>query len=119
MPQQHELQLMLVNTLRKVYTKQTNVAMCRIIKLVPQDLENSSIARISLALDILIHSATEDMIPAVQARLHELMSHNSSVCVISKRALPLLNSFSGEKDRRYVVEFYWHFAHWLGTILNR
>ncbi|EGN99989.1 hypothetical protein SERLA73DRAFT_167845 [Serpula lacrymans var. lacrymans S7.3] len=54
----HELQLMLINTLRK-------------------DLESSHIPRICLALDALIQSSTEDVIPAVQSRLHDLLSHSS------------------------------------------
>ncbi|KAF9018010.1 ARM repeat-containing protein [Hymenopellis radicata] len=58
MPSNHELQLMLVNTLRK-------------------DLESLETARICLALDNLISSSTDDMIPAVQPRLHDLLGHNS------------------------------------------
>ncbi|KAJ3554475.1 hypothetical protein NM688_g3093 [Phlebia brevispora] len=58
MPKDHELQLMLVNTLRK-------------------DLEHPSMSRICLALEVLIQSPSEDIIPAVQDRLYELLSHNS------------------------------------------
>ncbi|KAG7449785.1 ARM repeat-containing protein [Guyanagaster necrorhizus] len=66
MPPNHELQLMLVNTLRK-------------------DLEGSSPTRICLALDNLIASSTEDVIPAVQARLQDLLVHYSPH--IRRRAL--------------------------------
>ena len=79
-----------------------------IIKLVPQDLENPSIPRISLALDVLIHSATEDVIPAVQSRLQELISHNSSVCIISKRTLLSINRFIQNRPqirRRVLLAF--------------
>ena len=79
-----------------------------IIKLVPQDLENPSIPRISLALDVLIHSATEDVIPAVQSRLQELISHNSSVCIISKRTLLSIKRFIQNRPqirRRVLLAF--------------
>ncbi|TFK74600.1 ARM repeat-containing protein [Pluteus cervinus] len=58
MPPEHELRLMLVNTLRK-------------------DLESPEIPRICLALESLIAISTEDFIPAVQSRLLDLLSHNS------------------------------------------
>ncbi|KAH9945906.1 ARM repeat-containing protein [Epithele typhae] len=58
MPPEHELQLMLVNSIRK-------------------DLESASIPRICLALDTLIQSPSRDVIPAVQSRLHDLLSYNS------------------------------------------
>ncbi|KAK0486295.1 armadillo-type protein [Armillaria novae-zelandiae] len=73
MPPNHELQLMLVNTLRK-------------------DLEDTSLTRICLALDNLIASSTEDVIPAVQARLHDLLVHNSPH--IRRRALMVYRAFS-------------------------
>ncbi|KAK0212386.1 armadillo-type protein [Desarmillaria ectypa] len=73
MPPNHELQLMLVNTLRK-------------------DLEGSSLTRICLALDNLIASSTEDVIPAVQARLHDLLVHNSPH--IRRRALLVYRALS-------------------------
>ena len=84
------------------------VSMYLIINLIPQDLENSSIPRISLALDILIHSATEDVVPAVQFRLHELISHNSSVCIFSKRTVPSINIFMQKRPqirRRALLAF--------------
>lgn len=46
-----------------------------------QDLESPETPRICLALDSLVMSSTEDVIPAVQSRLYELLSHNSSVCI--------------------------------------
>ncbi|KAF5370844.1 hypothetical protein D9758_002115 [Tetrapyrgos nigripes] len=58
MPKNHHLQLLLVNTLRK-------------------DLESSAVPRICLALDYLISSASEDVIPAIQSRLEDLLQHNS------------------------------------------
>ncbi|KAF8621531.1 hypothetical protein AX15_007703 [Amanita polypyramis BW_CC] len=54
----NEMQLMLVNTLRK-------------------DLESTNIARICLALESLIAAPTEHVVPAVQPRLQDLLSHNS------------------------------------------
>ncbi|KAJ6558526.1 armadillo-type protein, partial [Mycena vulgaris] len=54
----HELRLMLVNTLRK-------------------DLESSTTALICLSLDNLITSPSEDVIPAVQSRLQDLLSNQS------------------------------------------
>jgi len=71
MSAEHELRLMLVNTLRKVgfiifgaYSSEH-----------PQDLENSSVPRICLALNSLISLANEDLIPVVQSRLHDLLLH--------------------------------------------
>ncbi|KAG8214010.1 armadillo-type protein [Butyriboletus roseoflavus] len=58
MPSWHELQLMLVNTLRK-------------------DLESTSVARICLALDVLTQAPNEDVIPAVDTRLQSLLQHQS------------------------------------------
>ncbi|KAJ7078870.1 armadillo-type protein [Mycena belliarum] len=55
----HELRLMLVNTLRK-------------------DLESSSTSLICLALDNLITSPSEDVVPAVQSRVYDLLSSQSS-----------------------------------------
>ncbi|THH05135.1 hypothetical protein EW145_g5015 [Phellinidium pouzarii] len=58
MPPGHELELMLVNTVRK-------------------DLTSHSNARITLALESLISSPSADVVPAVQARCVELLSHSS------------------------------------------
>ncbi|TFK44520.1 armadillo-type protein [Crucibulum laeve] len=73
MPRDHELQLMLVNTLRK-------------------DLESTIVARICLALDILIASCNEAVIPAVQSRLYELLSHTYPY--IRRRALLAFRSLA-------------------------
>lgn len=73
MSAEHELRLMLVNTLRK-------------------DLEDSSVPRICLALDSLISLANEDLIPAVQSRLHDLLLHNYPH--VRRRALLALRSLS-------------------------
>ena len=37
-------------------------------------------SRICLGLDTLIHFPPEDVVPAIQDRLYDLLSHNSSVC---------------------------------------
>ncbi|KAI0285247.1 armadillo-type protein [Russula brevipes] len=66
MPPHHDLKLMLVNTVRK-------------------DLEADSVMRIALALNHLIQCPSEDVIPAVQTRLHGLLSHKSPN--IRRRAL--------------------------------
>ncbi|TCD66013.1 hypothetical protein EIP91_001913 [Steccherinum ochraceum] len=76
MPRDHELQLMLVNTLRK-------------------DLECASIPRICLALDTVIQFAPEDVYPAIQDRLYELLSHISPH--IRRRALLAFRTLS-EQD---------------------
>jgi hypothetical protein len=68
---------MLVNTLRKVYIFLSN-AVHRLSLL--QDLESDSTTRITIALNYLIQCPSEDVIPAVQERLHGLLSHKS--CVI-------------------------------------
>ncbi|KAG1751650.1 armadillo-type protein [Suillus paluster] len=58
MPPNHELQLMLVNTIRK-------------------DLESSSTPRICLALSVLIQAPNDDVVPAVQSHLQALFMHKS------------------------------------------
>src|ERR1700722_15433081 len=88
MPADHELQLMLVNTLRKVEcwdSRAISISLSRFEK----DLESSAIPRICLALDTLISSATRDVIPAVQTRLRDLLLHNSSVCILDNWIVPL------------------------------
>ncbi|KAI0729907.1 ARM repeat-containing protein [Fomitopsis betulina] len=74
MPEDHELQLMLVNTLRK-------------------DLESPELPRICLALDTLIQFSTADVIPAIQARLTALLSFTSPH--IRRRALLAFHKLSG------------------------
>ncbi|KAG8997513.1 hypothetical protein FRB94_007638 [Tulasnella sp. JGI-2019a] len=59
MPPDHELQLMLINTYRK-------------------DLESHDEARVCLALDAFIQSSTPDLIPAIDTRLEDLLSHKSA-----------------------------------------
>lgn len=75
MPPTHELQLMLVNTLRK-------------------DLESDRIPQICLALDNVIVSYNEDLIPAIQSRLHDLLSHTSSAACAATRFAGILLAFS-------------------------
>ncbi|KAG1829061.1 armadillo-type protein [Suillus variegatus] len=58
MPPNHELQLMLVNTIRK-------------------DLESLSTARVCLALSVLIQMPNDEVIPAVQSQLQALFMHKS------------------------------------------
>ncbi|KAF7782424.1 hypothetical protein Agabi119p4_1800 [Agaricus bisporus var. burnettii] len=59
MPLNHEMRLMLVNTLRK-------------------DLEDNSVSRMCLALDNIVVTPSAYIIPAVQGRLYDLLSHNQS-----------------------------------------
>ncbi|KAJ7594776.1 armadillo-type protein [Mycena floridula] len=73
MPPNHELGLLLVNTVRK-------------------DLERSSVPHICLALDAIITQPTSNVIPAVQSRLHDLLSHNSTH--VRRRALLAFRSLS-------------------------
>ena len=83
MSHDHELRLMLVNTIRKVSSQVIyRIANCLIraaLRRPQQDLESPEIPRICLALDALITSPSHDVIPAVQPRLHDLLSHTSSV----------------------------------------
>ncbi|KAI9569737.1 armadillo-type protein [Boletus coccyginus] len=74
MPPCHELQLMLVNTLRKA-----------------SDLESASVARICLALDVLTQVPNEDVIPAVDTRLQVLLQHQS--VSVRRRALMAYYTF--------------------------
>lgn len=46
-----------------------------------QDLESPLVPRICLALDTIIRAPFEDLVPAVQDRLYDILSHNSSVCI--------------------------------------
>ena len=78
MPGNHELNLMLVNTLRKVRAFHA----VSIVPEVRQDIHDSSVQRICLALDTVIAKPMEDVIPAVESRLYDLLSHNSSVVTI-------------------------------------
>lgn len=84
MPTGHELRLMLINTLLK-------------------DLESEDVRRVCLALDNLITSPNEDVIPAVQSRLHDLLSHEYPPIrrrvLLAIRALSTYNS--GLVDRIY------------------
>ncbi|KAH9857122.1 ARM repeat-containing protein [Lenzites betulinus] len=73
MPPEHELQLMLVNSIRK-------------------DLESPAVPRICLALDTLVQSPSKDVIPAVQTQLHDLLSHNSAH--VRRRALHAFSALS-------------------------
>ena len=77
MPINHELRVMLVNTLRKV----SSCKHCGRVTNAIQDLESNEIPRICLALDNLIMTPNEDVIPAVQSRLHVLLSHEQSVTI--------------------------------------
>ncbi|KAG8944909.1 hypothetical protein FRC04_001349 [Tulasnella sp. 424] len=58
MPPEHELHLMLVNTFRK-------------------DLESRDETHICLALDMLVQVSSPDVVPAIQTRLEDLLSHKS------------------------------------------
>ncbi|KAJ7668431.1 armadillo-type protein [Mycena polygramma] len=69
----HELRLMLVNTLRK-------------------DLESPTPSLICLSLDNLIMSPSEDVIPAVQSRLQDLLSNSSPH--VRRRALLACSALS-------------------------
>ncbi|KAJ8474319.1 hypothetical protein ONZ51_g7305 [Trametes cubensis] len=75
MPPEHELQLMLVNSIRK-------------------DLESPTVPRICLALDTLIQSPSKDVIPAIQTRLYDLLSHES--VDVRRRALLAFNRLAEE-----------------------
>uniref|UniRef100_A0A8H7Y844 Clathrin/coatomer adaptor adaptin-like N-terminal domain-containing protein n=1 Tax=Psilocybe cubensis TaxID=181762 RepID=A0A8H7Y844_PSICU len=77
MPLDHAFRLMLINTLRK-------------------DLESEDILHICLALDNLITSPNEDIIPAVQPRLYELISHNHAS--VRRRTLFVFRALSGYNE---------------------
>ncbi|KAG6862341.1 hypothetical protein C0995_016039 [Termitomyces sp. Mi166 len=79
MPADHELQLMLVNTLRKT-TAQIHPSQSEL-----KDLEHNDIPRICLALENVISSSNQDLVPAIQTRLYDLLSHHSSH--VRRRAL--------------------------------
>ena len=46
-----------------------------------QDIESHIVSRICLALDTLMYFPPEDVVPAIQDRLYDLLSHTSSVCI--------------------------------------
>ncbi|KAL5535126.1 hypothetical protein ACEPAF_3220 [Sanghuangporus sanghuang] len=78
MPRDHELQLMLVNTVRK-------------------DLMSSSVARINLALESLVNLPSLDVVPAVQTRCIELLSYPSPrIRALDMHALQLLAQFAAD-----------------------
>jgi hypothetical protein len=47
-----------------------------------KDLNSFAVARICTALEVLLASPSEVLIPAVQDRLHELLGHTSSVGIL-------------------------------------
>ena len=57
-----------------------------------QDLESSSITRVCLALDTIIQYPLEDIIPAVQTRLYDILSHNSSVHAVCSNKMYLIHT---------------------------
>ncbi|TFY64690.1 hypothetical protein EVJ58_g2464 [Rhodofomes roseus] len=85
MPPDHELQLMLVNTLRK-------------------DLESPELPRICLALDTLIRFSTADVIPAIQSRLTDLFSFTSRALFafhkLSKHDTGILSDVAEQVEKR-------------------
>ncbi|EKM80809.1 hypothetical protein AGABI1DRAFT_37340 [Agaricus bisporus var. burnettii JB137-S8] len=80
MPLNHEMRLMLVNTLRKASLSMYD------------DLEDNSVSRMCLALDNIVVTPSAYIIPAVQGRLYDLLSHNHPS--VRKRALYALRSLS-------------------------
>ncbi|KAH8120666.1 hypothetical protein DFH11DRAFT_82507 [Phellopilus nigrolimitatus] len=86
MPPGHDLELMLVNTVRK-------------------DLTSYSTARITLALESLVSSPSIDVIPAVQTRCVELLSHPSArIKILAMHAVHSLSRFSIDILREEKVE---------------
>ncbi|KAF8487666.1 hypothetical protein JB92DRAFT_2759013, partial [Gautieria morchelliformis] len=73
MDKSDELQLMLVNTLRK-------------------DIEDTNPARICLALDVLLVNCPVEAIPAVTPRLIDLLSHESCVFFSGHCIIPYLGN---------------------------
>ena len=57
-----------------------------------QDLESSSVTRVCLALDTITQYPLEDIIPAVQTRLYDILSHNSSVHVVCSNKIYLIHT---------------------------
>jgi hypothetical protein len=78
LPRDHEMHLMLVNTIRKVCSC---LAQWFILSSLSssQDLDQNDISRIMIALNVLIQSPSVHVIPAVERRLYDLISHSSSV----------------------------------------
>lgn len=70
---------MLVNTIRKASLSllQGHISIHSIMK----DLESEMVPRVCMALDNLIVSPSEAVIPAVQARLHHLLSYDKCVMI--------------------------------------
>jgi hypothetical protein len=81
-----------------------------------QDLESDEVPRICLALDNLIMTPNEEVIPAVQSLLHDLLSHEQSVTIGS------LPCFVPEAElyiaRMLGVEHCWPFGLYQTTIRN-
>ncbi|EAU91314.2 hypothetical protein CC1G_07349 [Coprinopsis cinerea okayama7 len=74
MPADHELRLMMINTIRKV------------------DLESGVVGRLCLALENLISMANEDIVPAVRDPLQILLSHPQGP--VRRRAILAMRSLS-------------------------
>jgi hypothetical protein len=70
---------MLVNTIRKVGDDRE--CCYHDSSFFAQDLESDEVLRVCMALDNLIASPNEIVIPAVEARLHELLLHDRWVII--------------------------------------
>lgn len=91
---------------------------CRVTNTI-QDLESDQVPRICLALDNLIATPNEDVIPAVQSRLHVLLSHEQSVTIGT------LLYIVSEAEPHFLyaahmlgVEDCWPFEHYQNTTQN-
>lgn len=61
-----------------------------------QDLESPSVTRVCLALDTIIQYPLEDIIPAIQTRLYDILSHNSSVHVVCSNKISLIHTLNNQ-----------------------
>lgn len=120
MPLDHEMRLMLINTLRKVRAFKILVSCAAQRCRVYQDLESDDDARICLALDNLVASPTEDVIPAVQSRLHDLLSHDVYVFLIFiPYFLPLDHCFFRSYVRRRALFAFRSLSKFNGDLIPR
>lgn len=98
-----------------------NIVIQGTTRLYNQDLESSAIARICLALEVLVQSPSEDIIPAVQDRLYELLVHNSSVCILISNFTLKIEIFLLRLDPMFEDELFTRFKlcrHFIVTSLS-
>lgn len=84
-----------------------------------QDLESSALPRICLALDYIITTPSEEVIPAVETRLRGLLAHDQSVFSCALAMLNRSNYFSSSQVKRKALHAFGALSSFDLTILEQ